>query len=40
MINGKLPKGWELTALGEAADNLDGMRVPLKMSDRDQRHGD
>ena len=40
MIKGELPKGWELTALGEAADNLDGMRVPLNMSDRDQRHGE
>lgn len=39
MINGELPKGWMLTPLGEAADNLDGKRVPLKMSDRDQRHG-
>jgi len=39
MNNGKLPDGWELTTLAEAASNLDGTRVPLKMSDRDQRHG-
>ena len=40
MRDGNLPEGWELTALGNAADNLDGKRVPLKMSDRDQRHGE
>ena len=40
MIKGKLPRGWELKTLGEVADNLDGSRVPLKMSDRDQRHGE
>ncbi len=34
-----LPSTWTLTPLGEAADNLDGMRVPLKLSDRENRHG-
>jgi len=40
MNNGSLPVDWTFTTHGEAADNLDGTRVPLKMSDRDNRHGD
>lgn len=39
MNNEHLPAGWEPTPLGEAADNLDGKRVPLKLSDREKRHG-
>jgi type I restriction enzyme, S subunit len=38
--NGQLPKGWTFTPLGEAANNLDGKRVPLKAADREKRHGD
>ena len=35
-----LPSNWAMTPLGEAAENLDGTRVPLKLSDRENRHGD
>ena len=37
--SGKLPEGWNKTAIGEVAEFLDGKRVPLKSADRAQRQG-
>jgi len=34
------PKGWELQPLGNTVENRDSMRVPVKQSDRDSRHGE
>ena len=32
--------GWAISSLGEIAENHDARRIPLKQSDREQRHGD
>jgi len=35
-----LPHGWNNAFFAEIVDNLDGRRVPLKLEDRNARHGE
>jgi type I restriction enzyme S subunit len=36
---GKIPKAWDIVALGEICGFLDSMRIPLKVQDRAKRKG-
>ncbi len=37
---GKLPSNWDVKKLGEVFEFLDNMRIPLKDSERNKRHGE